>query len=202
MKLYGSTTSPYVRKVVMAAIELGLRKELEIENVDVWSPAGNPVAHVNPLGKLPTLVLDDGTVLYDSPVIVEYLDSIGRGARLIPHDGERRFRTLTLQALADGILDAGVARLLEGRRPEGERSPKWVERQIGIIRRGLDALEAQAPTLPQTVDLGMIAVLACLGWIEFRHGDLNWRAERPQLTAWFYKAAERDSFRQTVPFQA
>lgn len=198
MKLRYSATSPYVRKVMMVAIECGLDVAIDLENTDAWSPETD-LPKDNPLGKVPALVLDDGTVLYDSPVICEYLDTLHDGARLFPPPGPARWAALRQQALADGLCDAAILRRLEGNRPDGEKSAKWSERQRLAVARACDTLETEAATLPLDATIGTLAILAALGYLDFRFGQEDWRIGRPHLTAWFGKASQRDSFRRTVP---
>ncbi len=199
MKLSYSGTSPYVRKVLVSAHELGLADRLELVDTFVWDPATDH-GNVNPLGKVPALTLDDGTVLYDSPVICEYLDAMVPAVVLFPAPGEPRWKALYFQALADGVADAGVLRLLESRREENEKSPKWIERQSTVIKRGLDKLESEVDILsggPLTI--GQISVACALGWAIFRNSEEEVWGGRPKLKAWFEKFSERPSMVKTAP---
>jgi len=198
MKLRYSATSPYVRKVMMVAIECGLDSSLHLEATDAWSPETD-LPKDNPLSKVPALVLADGTVLFDSPVICEYLDTLHDGARLFPPPGPARWAALRQQALADGVCDAAILRRLEGNRPDGEKSATWVERQRTAMARACDALEAEAAALPLEPTIGTLAILSTLGYLDFRFGQEDWREGRPALTAWFDKASQRDSYRRTAP---
>lgn len=198
MKLRYSPTSPFVRKVMMVAIECGLDGGLDLEKTDAWSPQTDLPKH-NPLSKVPALILDDGTTLYDSPVICEYLDTLHDGARLFPPPGPARWAALRQQALADGICDAAVLRRLELNRADGERSPAWAERQRLAVARACDALEAEAASLPTEPTIGTLAVLAALAYLDFRWGHEDWRQDRPTLAAWFRTASDRESFRRTAP---
>lgn len=198
MKLRYSATSPYVRKVMMVAIECGLESAVEKQPTDAWSPETD-LPKDNPLGKVPALVLADGTTLFDSPVICEYLDTLHDGARLFPAVGPDRWKALRLQALADGLNDAAVALRLESVRPDGERSEKWMNRQRAAVLRSLDALEGEAGSLGETPTIGTIAVAAALGYIDFRFADLGWRETRPALARWFEPVSARDSYRRTAP---
>jgi glutathione S-transferase len=198
MKLRYSPTSPYVRKVMVAAIELGLADGIELLPTNVWDPETDIATH-NPLGKVPALVIDDGTVLYDSPVIIEYLDSIGAGAELIPAPGAARWEALRRQALGDGIDDAAVLRLLEGKRPPGEKSEAWIGRQKVAVDRSLDELEREADSLGEAVTVGHIAIGCALGYLDFRFAEDNWRAERPALADWYDGFSGRRSMMETVP---
>lgn len=199
MQLHYSQTSPFVRKVLMVAHEVGIADRIEIKPTDVWAP-DSVIHRDNPLAKIPTLVTEDGLVLFDSPVIAEYLDTVG-GGRLFPAPGTARWRALRQQALADGICDAAVLRLLEGRRPESLRSADWADRQRRAVSRGLDALEREVGDLPSpdAPTIGGIAVLAALGYMDFRFAGDGWRKGRPALANWFEAASPRDSFRLTAP---
>ena len=199
MKLRYSATSPYVRKVMMVIHERGLSDRVELEKTDAWSSTTD-LPSTNPLGKVPALELDDGTALFDSPVIVEYLDSeSGPGNGLLPPPGPDRWTALRFQALADGICDAAILRRLEGNRPEQLRSTDWMERQRAAVARSVDALEADAAKLGERFTIGSVAVLAALGYLDFRFGHEDWRAGHPTLTAWFDAESKRDSFVSTTP---
>ena len=198
MKLRYSPTSPYVRKVVVTAIETGLESQIERIPTKVWD-AGTDIAKDNPLGKVPALITDGGEVLYDSPVICEYLDSLHDGANLFPPAGGTRWTALRHQALADGILDAGVGRVLETRRPEGEQSAKWIERCRGTVNRGLDFLEEEANDLLDRITIGHITIGCMLGWLDLRFSDEDWRPDRPALRDWNENFSARLSMTSTVP---
>ena len=201
MKLRYSPTSPYVRKVVVTAIETGLDDRIERIATDVWDPATD-IAADNPLGKVPALTTDDGTVLCDSPTICDYLDSLHGGPKLIPAAGPARWRVLNLHALASGIMDATVARVVEHRaRPEDKRFDGWLERQKFKIGRALDALDRQAAegALDGPVTLGTIALGCALGYLDFRAPEDAWRDGRPALAAWYEAFARRPSMQATAP---
>lgn len=200
MKLYTAGASPFGRKVKVAAHELGLIDRLEIANETVSPVApSEAVARANPLGKIPCLVLDDGTALYDSRVICEHLDLLG-GGRLFPPEGRARLRALTLQALADGLMDAGVsARYETFFRPEPLRWAGWVAAQKLKITRALDRLEADAAALGGLDDIGAIAVACALGYLDFRFPDDAWRDRRAALASWYEGVAERPSMQATRP---
>ena len=200
MKLRYSPTSPYVRKVTITAIEKGLDNRIERLPTNVWE-ATTDISRDNPLGKVPALLTDDVGVLYDSPVICEYLDSLTPTPRLFPAAGPLRWQALRQQALADGLLDAGVACLLEGRRPDGERSTGWIARQSTAARRALDAMEADAPSLAQGVTIGHIATACALGWLLFRQPIEDWRSGRRRLTAWYEEFLARPSMQETLPHE-
>lgn len=200
MKLRYSPTSPYVRKVTVTAIEKGLDNRIERVPTNVWE-ATTDISRDNPLGKVPALLTDDVGVLYDSPVICEYLDSLTPTPRLFPAAGPLRWQALRQQALADGLLDAGVACLLEGRRPDGERSNGWIARQSAAARRALDAMEADAPSLAQGLTIGHIATACALGWLLFRQPIEDWRPGRSRLTGWYEEFVARPSVQQTQPHE-
>jgi glutathione S-transferase len=183
-----SPASPYARKVRIAADILGLSARIEIAGVDFTDPADSIRAQ-NPLGKVPTLVLEDGSALYDSRVIAEYLDHLAGGAKLFPADSARRFAALRLQALGDGICDAALlVRYEETSRPEGQRSREWVDLQQGKIDRALAALAAAPPAGP--VDIGHIAVACALGYLDLRFAGA-WRARSAGLETWLDDFARR-----------
>ena len=201
MKLRYAPTSPYVRKVVVTAMEAGLEDRLEKVETNVWDPATD-IAKDNPLGKIPALTTDDGTVLCDSPLICEHLDSLNGGTPLIPAKGPERWQILNLQALADGIMDSAVARNIEIRmRPEDLRWSDWLARQKAKIGRALDSLEKQAAAgkLDGPVNLGSIAVGCALGYLDLRFADDNWRGGCPALSAWYEGFAQRPSMQATIP---
>ncbi|MCB1547501.1 MAG: glutathione S-transferase [Hyphomicrobiaceae bacterium] len=189
MQLLFSPSSPFVRKVLLVAAVKGLSDKLKERKTDTTS--NDPeLARVNPLGKIPALALDDGTTIYDSQVICEYLDSLAPSPKLFP-DGAARWPALTLGALADGILEAALLMVYEGRyRPEGMRVQAWVDRQQSKIDRALAYLEAKGA--PAGIDYGTITLACALGYLDFRHGG-KWRAGHPKLVAWL------DAFAAKVP---
>jgi glutathione S-transferase len=198
MKLFVSLMSPYVRKVRMVIIEKGLSDQVElVECAPYDSPADLLAA--NPLGKVPALVRNDGSALFDSPVICQYLDGLSAQNPLVPDDGEARIQVLQALAFADGMTDAAYLSTMERRRPENEQSDAYWQAQRDKIVRGLDALEANPPASDALVDLGALAIAAALGYVDFRHDDLNWREGRPALAAWLARISERPSFQETVP---
>ena len=200
MKLLASLASPYTRKVRVFLAEKKIECDLEL--VDV-APIDNAVNAHNPLGKIPTLILDDGTPLYDSRVIVEFLDSASPLGRLIPEDRRARLEVRRWEALADGILDAGVLARMERMRSSVERSEDWIARQIGKLAAGLEAMDRELAASPwcagKAFSLADIAVGACLGWLAFRFPELGWREERANLARHYAKLLERPSFAETVP---
>ena len=169
MKLLGSPASPYTRKVRIVLAEK--RIECDMENVDV-QPVENPVNSHNPLGKIPTLLLDDGTALYDSRVIVEFLDSVSPISRLIPDDMRERVAVRRWEALADGVLDAGLLVRYESLREKGEQSAAWSAKQLARTRRGMEQMQSELNGRPWChngrYSLADIAVGCCLGWLAFR----------------------------------
>ncbi len=199
MKLYYSPASPYVRKVRVLVMETGLMDDIELANVTI-TPVG-PDAELcadNPLGKVPTLVRDQGGALYDSRVICEYLDSLHGGARMFPENQDQRWIALRRQALADGILDAAVNTRYETfLRPQELRWRDWEDSQMTKVRRSLDELEAES--LGEGVDIGTISVACALGYLDFRYPDEGWRETRTKLAAWFEKFAARPSLSETSP---
>ncbi len=199
MILRSSPASPFGRKVKIAAHVLGLMDHIEIIVANTLDPE-DAIRSKNPLGKIPALTLEDGTTLYDSRVIVEYLDYLAGGGKLIPPASKERFEVLTLQALADGVMDAALLQVYETRfRDEGKREPKWVEHQSGKVTRGLDSLEAHLPHLSPVPTIGAIAVACALGYLDLRFGG-GWRTGRPRLTAWLDDFAARvPAFAVTTP---
>lgn len=197
MKLRFSPTSPYVRKVMITAIETGQESVIEKVATNPWDPETD-LPDDNPLGKVPALVVDEGLTLFDSPVICEYL-SERVGAGLVPAGGINRWRVLRLQALGDGILDAAVTRLLESKRPEEIQKVEWIERQKRTIGRAVDSLEAEVGRWSDELTLGQITVGAALGYLDFRFPGDEWRRGRPALTDWHEAFAQRPSMKATVP---
>ena len=192
LTLRSSPASPFVRKVTIAADLLGLDREIAVELADTVDPA-DTVRQQNPLGKIPALVLEDGTVLFDSRVILEYLDHRAGGGRIIPKDAGARFAALRLQALADGLMDASILLVYEGRwRPAERHEPKWVDHQAGKVARTLAALEATPHGLDAPPTVGQIALACALGYRDFRFAG-TWRKDHPRLVAWL------DNFAARVP---
>jgi glutathione S-transferase len=195
MILRTSPPSPFGRKVNIAAAVLGLSDQIKIERTDTIDPA-DPVRRQNPLGKIPVLILDNGTALYDSRVILEYLDHLAGGGRIIPADPTARFAALRLQALADGILDAAILQVYEGRwRAIASHEPKWLTHQADKVSRALAALETDIPRLDAVPHVGQIAAACALGYLDFRF-DRTWREAHPPLAAWL------DSFAAEIPAYA
>ena len=198
MKLRYSPTSPYVRKITVLAHETALRDKIEKVATNFADPA-NRLAAQNPLAKVPALILENGTTLYDSPVICEYLDSLHSGTKMFPASGDARWTALRRQALADGIMDAGILRIGEQRRPANEQSPGWLVKQKEIMARGLDALEAEIGSFGKNVDIGSITVGCAVAYALFRFGGDRPLDNRPKLKAWYDTFSQRPSMVATVP---
>jgi glutathione S-transferase len=200
MKLLASLTSPYARKVRIAIAEKKIECELVEESP--WAP-GTSVANYNPLGKVPVLVLDDGTALYDSRVIVEYLDTVSPVSRLIPEPSRQRIAVKRWEALADGICDAAVAIVLETKRPAKEQSAESLARQRQKIDRGLADLASELGDRPwcsgDAYTLADIATGCALAYLDLRHPAIDWRGQYPSLLKLAEKLARRQSFQDTVP---
>ena len=195
MILRNSPASPFGRKVRIAVDLLGLAGKVEMKDVDLNDPADS-IRVQNPLGKIPALVLADGTVYYDSRVIVEYLDHLSGGGHIVPRDTKARFEALRLQALCDGLLDACLLLVYEGRyRPQDMHVQSWIDRQADKVARGLAVLEAAPPKLQPSIDLpnvGQIALACLLGYRDLRF-EGAWRKDCPKLVAWL------DDFAAQVP---
>lgn len=197
MKLHYSPTSPFVRKVMVAAHEKGLAGKIELTSPNTMSTG--ELRRDNPLEKVPCLVDDDGRAIYDSHVIVDYLDAIGSGPRLTPADGKARIDVLIRHALADGLMDAAVAGVGEMRRPDGLRSDEALERQKGKVARAIDVLEGEVAALGDGVDLATISVGCALAYTDLRYPAMEWRKGHPKLAAWFERFAQRPSMTATKP---
>jgi glutathione S-transferase len=200
MKLLSSPPSPFSRKVRIVLAEKKI--ECELEAVDV-QPTENPAVAHNPLGKIPTLILDDGTALFDSRVIVEFLDNASPISRLIPDDNRERVAVRRWEALADGVLDAGILVRYEGLRPKKEQSPAWVAKQNSRVQRGLEMMSEDLAEKNwcqgERYTLADIAVGCALGWLAFRFPQNDWRGKYPNLARHYDKLSERPSFSETAP---
>lgn len=198
MKLYYSGTSPYVRKVVVLALETGQ----DLQRIDTVLNPINPNTLLNadnPLGKIPALVTDDDQVLYDSRVICEYLDTLHQGPRLFPTDASR-WDALRRQALADGILDAAVTSQYErALRPDALRWDKWMTAQQDKMTRALNQLESSIGDWASRFDIGTIAIACALGYLDFRYPELQWQAHQTGLGSWYQQFSKRPSMTSTVP---
>jgi glutathione S-transferase len=196
MKLAFSAASPYVRKVMACAIARGIDGQIEQWSIKTSDPV---LAASNPLGKVPTLVADDGIALYDSPVICEYLDSIGSAPKLFPAPGPARWAALVQQALADGIMDASQPRRREIGLPQDAGRVDWIALQRGKVERALDALEAIAGSIGALTTIGEITIGCALGYLDFRFGNEPWRPGHPKLEAWYAKAVALPPLARTMP---
>lgn len=201
MKIIGSITSPYVRKVRVVLAEKKIEADFVLENV--WAPE-TTIGQMNPLGKIPCLVMDDGSTVFDSRVIVEYVDTLSPVSKLIPADGRDRAAVKTWEALADGILDAGILARLEATwRPVEQQSPAWIERQMSKIDATLRsisiALGESNYCHNNQFGLADVAVGCALGYLDFRFPSLEWRAPYPNLDALHQRLMERKSFKDTAP---
>ena len=201
MKLLSSTASPYTRKVRIVLAEKKI--ECELEPVDV-APAENPVNTHNPLGKIPTLILDDGTALYDSRVIVEFLDGKSPISRLIPEELRDRIAVRRWEALADGVLDAGLLVRYESMRDAKEQSKAWSDKQLARIQRSMALMASELGERSwchaERYSLADIALGCCLGWLDFRKpGGVNWFADFPNLAKHYDKLMGRPAFADTKP---
>lgn len=200
MKLFYAATSPFVRKCLVCAHELGLRERLE------FVPAAphpvnrdRAVVALNPLGKIPTLITDDGAVLYDSRVICEYLNGLGDG-HLVPGAGPLRWAALVDQALADGLMDAAVlTRYENAARPEALRWADWSAGQLDKVSCGLADIEKRGGPAAARVDIGTIATACALGYLDFRYASFGWREKCPKTALWFETFAQRPSMQATRP---
>ncbi len=200
MKLHYSPTSPYVRKVLVTALLGGTYDGIELVRATLSpiTPSAE-VQKVNPIGKIPALLLDDDTALYDSPVICEYLDSLSKGPRLVPVSGPERWRVLTQNALADGLLEAAQLIRAEALRPDGSHFEPWLAAQRIRMENALRALDAEAVQELTKLTLGSVAAGCALGWLDFRMPDLGWRERHARLASWYEGFANEWFMRKTAP---
>jgi len=201
MKLIGSNSSPYVRKVRIVMAEKKIDYQYELE--DAFSP-NSTVSRSNPLGKVPVLIMDDGGAVFDSRVIVEYLDNLTPVHRLVPPNGRPRVEVKTWEALADGLLDAAVlVRAEQTQRTDSQRSPAWIARQMGKVESALQAMSNGLADKPWCADgrysLADISVGCALGYLDFRFSQLGWRAQFSNLARHADKLFARQSFIDTMP---
>lgn len=200
LKLISSPTSPYARKVRVALAE----KKIEYQTVvgSPWEP-GNPVHAWSPLGKVPVLVLDDGTQIYDSRVIVEYIDTVSPVSRLIPEPNRQRIEVKRWEALADGICDAMIAIVLEAKRPAKLQSKDWIARQQQKVAAGVAEqareLGENAWCNGESYSLADIATGCALGYLDLRNPEMDWRRDYPNLAGLAERLAKRPSFQETLP---
>jgi len=200
MKLVGSLTSPYVRKTRIVLLEKRINYTFEV--AVPWD-AGSPVADYNPLGKVPVLIMEDGTPLYDSRVIVEYLDNISPVSRLIPESNRHRIMVKRWEVLADGVSDAAATIFLERKRPAAQQSPEWIMRQQQKVTRGLEASAHELGTKKwcngSAYTLADVALGCTLGYLTFRFPEVEWRTAFPNLADLADKLEKRASFVETAP---
>ena len=199
MKLYATATSPFVRKVLLVAHERNLADKIELITLRP-SPLKTDadLSRANPLNKIPALMLDLGTVIYDSRVICEYLDSLDGSPRLVPASGPERWRVLRLAALANGVTEAGVSAFYErSQRPPSHQWQPWIDGQLQKAKQGLDALDAEAEHLAAPT-LASFGAAAAIGWLAFRE-IVDPFAGRAALTRWYQTFSERPSMRATAP---
>jgi glutathione S-transferase len=200
MKLYTSSTSPYARKVRIALAEKKIECELVEESP--WE-ADTTIPRYNPLGKVPVLLMDDGTALYDSRVIVEYLDTVSPVSRLIPEPSRQRIAVKRWEALADGICDAAVTIVREAKRPAKQQSREWIDRHRQKIDLGVRELASELSEKAwcngEAYSLADIAAGCALGYLDLRHPTIDWRTDYPNLVKLVEKLAKRPSFAETAP---
>lgn len=198
MRLIGSPTSPFVRKVRVLALEMDIDGRIAFDAVDLGDQTIDLPAH-NPMRKVPTLVLADGSAVFDSAVICDFLLHRFAKASLLPADEDRRWRSRTTEAAADGLIEAGLLARYEGQRAADERSPAWVDKQMGTVARCIDWLDRNEDWREGPVDVGQIAAGCALGWLAFRFTDHPWRSSHPGLAAWQERFASRPSMVATHP---
>jgi glutathione S-transferase len=201
MKLIGSLASPYVRKVRVVMAEKKLDYEFVLE--DVWA-SDTKIRQFNPIGKVPCLIMEDGGAMFDSRVIVEYLDTLSPVGKLVPPNGRERAEVKCWEALADGVLDAGIlVRLEKTKRPEPQQSKEWINRQMDKVHEGLKAMSSglkdTAFCAGNHYTLADVAVGCSLGWLSFRFPEIEWRDDYPNLGKLFDKLSDRPSFKDTLP---
>lgn len=196
MKLAYSPASPYVRKVNACAIKRGIDKQIERLKIGTTDPE---LLKYNALSKVPTLITDDGMCIFDSPVICEYLDSVGSAPKLIPASGPARWKALVQEALADGILDATQPRRREIALPQDEGRKGYIELQQGKVARALDEFEKQADSLGNLDTIGEITIGCALGYLDFRYANEPWRPGHPKLEAWYAKVVKLAPLAETMP---
>ena len=200
MKLIGSHTSPYTRKVRIVLAEKKIEYDFAVDSP--WT-ADSKVPDYNPLGKIPVLLLDDDTALFDSRVIVEYIDNVTPNNKLFPAPNRERIEVKRWEALADGLCDAAVAALLERKRPANEQSADWIARQLAKVERGLafmaEELDDKSFCMGTHISMADIAVGTALGYLCFRFPNINWQESHPNLAKLYDKLMQRPSFAETAP---
>ena len=198
MKGYATINSPFARKVRMAAMETGQPDLIDWRMLSREQRA-EMLPAINPLGKVPVVVLDNGAALYDSPVICAYVDAQHGGPKLIPAAGPERWRVLRLEALGDGLAEAVVALAQEGAKAQEQQSPRVIERQGAKVSAALGVLEAEAGAFRDPPSMGEIAAACALGYMDYRAVAAGWRDRHPALAAWYAEIGARPSFAQTLP---
>ena len=198
MKLHYSATSPYVRKVMVCALIRGIAGLLDKQTANPHQSPAELLAD-NPLSKVPALVTKDGTAIYDSPVICEYLDSVGDGPKMFPPAGPARWKALRQEALGDGILDAPQPRRREIALPQDEGRQTYIALQQGKVKAALAVLEAEADSLGMLTNIGEITIACALGYMDFRYANEPWRPRHPKLEAWYAKVSAMPAMAQTAP---
>jgi len=201
VKLFYAPTSPYVRKVMVLLIELGLDQKVErITGATTPMAANTTLSAMNPLAKLPALAIDSGETLYDSRVICEYLDSQFGGGRFFPQGGAARWTALRRQALGDGLLDAALlVRYEETARPAEKRWSDWSSGQWGKVARAIDAIEREAASLGSTFDIGTITLVCALEYLDLRFPDRDWRPAHSKTARWLKTLSQHPSLKATTP---
>lgn len=202
MKLCYSATSPFARKSVIVALEKGLKDQIEFTQPDM-SDVFKGINPSNPLGKIPSLELDTGEVIFDSIIIAEYLDAKDGNPTLIPSDALERAKVMTLHTIANGMTDAAFSRRWDNTMlPEGERSPTWCDRLKVAMDNSVDELERRVDEFAGEVNIGTIAVACGLGYFDFRFSHEDWREGHPKLAAWYDEFSKRPSIAETAPPEA
>jgi glutathione S-transferase len=196
VKLAFSPASPYVRKVTACAIKRGINDKIERLKIGTTDPT---LLQYNALSKVPTLITDDGSCIFDSPVICEYLDSLGSAPKLFPPAGPARWKALTQEALADGILDATQPRRRELTLPQDEGRKGYIALQQGKVARAVAEFEKQAGSLGDLDTIGEITIGCALGYLDFRYANEPWRPGHPKLEAWYAKVVKLPPLAETMP---
>ncbi len=198
MKLLGSLTSPFVRQARVVIAEKQLTERIPLVETN---PFENPpeLLAANPLGKVPALIGSEIGTLHDSRLICEYIDSLNEQPRLLPAAGDERWRVLLRQATAAGVMDTAAAHVMESRRADGMISPQWQERRNMAMRRGVQAIADELHGTSPALDMGTIATACALAYLDFRHPQISWRQDHPELAVWLDDFAQRESMRTTAP---